>query len=55
MSVSTRTGPSARVATRLLEAMAAAPAMVLQAERCASEGESPALAEILTEKESSTR
>src|ERR687894_231996 len=36
--------------TGCLEAMAAAPAMVLQAERCAREGESPALAEILTEK-----
>src|ERR687898_1901583 len=36
--------------TGCLEAMAAAPAVVLQAERCAREGESPALAEILTEK-----
>lgn len=36
--------------TGCLEAMAAAPAIVLQAERCAREGESPALAEILTEK-----
>jgi glucokinase-like ROK family protein len=33
-----------------LEAMAAAPAMVLQAERCAREGESPAMMAILKEK-----
>ena len=33
-----------------LERMAAAPAIVLEAERCAREGESPALAEILAEK-----
>jgi glucokinase-like ROK family protein len=33
-----------------LEAMAAAPTIVLQAERCAREGESPALGEILAEK-----
>ena len=36
--------------TGCLQSMAAAPAMVLQAERCAREGESTALAEILTEK-----
>lgn len=36
--------------TGCLEAMAAAPAMVLQAERCAREGESPVLAEILKQK-----